>query len=195
MSVCILDFEINKSVGKVAAPQILWVASVDFFPFATHWMLLTLGTRTSLTCHLTTLAGSLNKPSDSTETRWLSWSTQQSECNVCTLHFAQPRFCCISQGSSPLMQIWACWVSGCSYKSLTFGIWCAGHRGVQQCNSITSVTRFLFAFLKSCFYCHANTKGHSSCSMHAGSFRFCSLLSLHNCVKLKHRLLCRLFSP
>lgn len=45
---------------------------------------LILGTRTSLTCHLTTLAGSPNKPSDSTGTLWLSWNTQQSECNVGT---------------------------------------------------------------------------------------------------------------
>lgn len=37
-------------------------------------------------------------------------------------------------------------------------------------------------------------KGHSRCSIHAGSFRFDSLLSLHECVKLKRCLPCRLFS-
>lgn len=69
------------SVGQVVTPPPLCLKSS---PRA-----LILGTRTSRTCPSTTLAGSPSKPSDSTETLWLSWSTQQSECNVGNFHFWQ----------------------------------------------------------------------------------------------------------
>lgn len=63
------------------------------------------GTRTSLRCPLTTPAENLNKPSDSTETPPLSWSTQQSEsmssffCHLSTFLPSSRDCCCQLSGS------------------------------------------------------------------------------------------------
>lgn len=82
---CIFDLEVNLRDKRHYHLRLCGLQLQDSSSASLNSCYSTLGTRTSLRCHLTTLAENPNKPSDSTETLWLSWSTQQSECIISRL--------------------------------------------------------------------------------------------------------------